>query len=104
MFSLPHLLTRKTKGKASLIDYSSSHVVTLDILQTKIITKETITKIMESKRREKEGKQNRRIIDEGIIVDETKQRSREKHAKVEFIKSKSTIVVVRHRRPRKRRL
>jgi hypothetical protein len=104
LFSLPHLLTRKTKGKASLIDYSSSHVVTLDILQTKIITKEIVTKIMESKCREREAKQNRKIIDEGIIVDLTKQRSREKHAKVEVIESKSTIVVVRRRRPRTRRM
>ncbi len=104
MFSLPHLLTRKTKGKASLIDYSSSHVVTLDILQTKIITKEIVTKIMESKCSEREGKQNRRIINEGIIVDRTKQRLREKHGKVEFIESKSTIVVVRRRRPKTRRL
>jgi hypothetical protein len=104
LFSLPHLLTRKTKGKASLIDYSSSHVVTLDILQTKIITKEIVTKMMESKCRESEGKQNWKIIDEGIIIDRTKQRSREKHAKVEFIESKSTIVVVRRRRPRTRRL
>jgi len=61
-------------------------------------------KIMESKCREREGKPNWRIIDEGIIVDRTKQRSRKKHAKVEFIESKSTIVVVRHRRPRTRRL
>jgi len=42
-------------------------VVTLDILQTKIITKENVIEIMESKRRE--GKPNWRIIDEGIIVD-----------------------------------
>jgi len=77
-------------------------VVILDILQTKIITKENVVKIMESKHREREGKQNRRIIEEGIIVDQTKERSREKHAKVEFIESKSTIVVVRRRRPRTR--
>jgi len=79
-------------------------VVILDILQTKIITKENVAKIVESKCKEREGKLNRRIIDERIIVDRTKHKSREKHAKVEFIESKSTIVVVRHRRPRTRRL
>ncbi len=79
-------------------------MVTLDILHTKKITKENVAEIMESKRREREGKPNWRIINEGIIVDQTKQKSRKKHAKVEFIESKSTIVVVRHRRPRTRRL
>jgi hypothetical protein len=59
----------------------------LDILQRKIIEKENVEEIKESKRKEREGKKNRRIIDEGIIVDRTKQRSREKHAKVEFIES-----------------
>jgi hypothetical protein len=73
-------------------------------LHTKKITKENVAEIMESKRREREGKPNWRIINEGIIVDQTKQKSRKKHAKVEFIESKSTIVVVRHRRPRTRRL
>ncbi len=59
----------------------------MDILQRKIIEKENVEEIKESKRKEREGKKNRRIIDEGIIVDRTKQRSREKHAKVEFIES-----------------
>ncbi len=59
----------------------------LDILQRKIIEKENVEEIKESKCKEKEGKQSRTIIDEGIIVDRTKQRSREKHAKVEFIES-----------------
>ncbi len=59
----------------------------LDILQRKIIAKANEMEIMESKCKEKEEKKNRRIIDEGIIVDPTKQRSRDKHAKVEFIES-----------------
>jgi len=41
----------------------------------------------ESKCKGREGKQNMTIIDEGILVDRTKQRSRKKHANVEFIKS-----------------
>jgi hypothetical protein len=41
----------------------------LDILQRKIILKENVEEIMESKCQEREEKQNRRIIDEGIIVD-----------------------------------
>jgi ATP:corrinoid adenosyltransferase len=73
LFSLPHLLARKTKGKAPLIDYSQSHVVTLDeyldILRMKIIPKENVEEIKESKREEREKKQNRRIIDEGITID-----------------------------------
>jgi len=41
----------------------------LDIVQRKIITKKNVEEINESKRKEKEEKQNRTIIDEGIIVD-----------------------------------
>jgi len=59
----------------------------LDILEKKIIDKENVKEIKESKRKEREGKQKRRIINEGIIVDRTKERSREKHEKVEFIES-----------------
>ncbi len=72
----------------------------LDILQREIIAKENVAEMTESKGKEREEKQNRRIIDEGIIVDRAKQRSRDKHAKVEFIESKSTIVLVRCKRPR----
>jgi len=41
----------------------------LDILQRKIIEKENEEEIKESKCKERKEKQNRRIIDEGIIVD-----------------------------------
>jgi hypothetical protein len=41
----------------------------LDILQRKIIEKENAEEIKESKRKERKDKQNRTIIDEGIIVD-----------------------------------
>jgi hypothetical protein len=59
----------------------------LDILERKIIEKENVKEIKESKRKEREGKQKRRIINEGIIVDRAKERSREKDEKVEFIES-----------------
>jgi len=75
----------------------------LDILQRKIIIKENVEEIKDSKHQEREEKQNKRIIDEGITLDRTQQKSKDKHAKVEFIESKSTIVLVRHRRPRRRR-
>ncbi len=41
----------------------------MDILQRKIIEKENAEEIKESKRKERKDKQNRTIIDEGIIVD-----------------------------------
>ncbi len=44
----------------------------LDILQRKIIAKKNVEEIKESKRKEREEKQNRRIIHEGIIVDQAK--------------------------------
>jgi hypothetical protein len=59
----------------------------LDILQRKIVEKENVEEIKQTKRAKREGKQNRRIIHEGILVDRSKQRSIDKHAKVEFIES-----------------
>jgi hypothetical protein len=49
LLSLLHLLTRNTKGKESLIDYSQSHLLTsttyLNILKEKIIDKVVIKEI-----------------------------------------------------------
>jgi len=41
----------------------------LDTLQRKIIEKENVEEIRESKCKEREEKQNKKIINEGIIVD-----------------------------------
>jgi hypothetical protein len=62
LFSLPHLPIRKTKGIKLLVDCNKFHVVTLDeylnILQRKIIEKETTNEIRESKCIKKEEKHN----------------------------------------------
>jgi hypothetical protein len=49
LLSLFHLLTRNTKGKEQLIDYSQSHLITsstyLNILKEKIIDKVVMKEI-----------------------------------------------------------
>jgi hypothetical protein len=55
---LPHLLTRKTCGRESLVDYSQSHVVTFDeylqIMRKKVMDKEKTKIIKEQRRKERE--------------------------------------------------
>jgi hypothetical protein len=60
---LPHLLTRRTKGKEPLIDYSWSHVVTsfkyLDILRENTMEKEVVEEIKAGKRKDKKYEQTK---------------------------------------------
>jgi hypothetical protein len=85
LFSLPHLPARKTKGMKLSVDYNQFHVVTLDeylnILQRKIIEKETTNEVSESKCINKEEKHNRKIVNEGTTTNQIEQRSREKKCK-----------------------
>ncbi len=64
---LPHLPKKKNKDKKSLIDYIQSHVVTsyeyMDILWKKVIEKEIVEEIMEGLHKEREIKQNRKVVD-----------------------------------------
>jgi hypothetical protein len=68
LFSLPHLPTRRKQ----LVDYNQFHVVTLDeylnILQRKVIEKETKNEIKESKCIKKEEKHNRKIVNKGTTT------------------------------------
>ncbi len=60
LLSLPHLLTRKTRGKEPLVDYNQSYVVTsseyFSILQQKVLAKEVAKVIKQQKKKEKEDK------------------------------------------------
>jgi hypothetical protein len=57
------LPTRKRHGKKPLVDYSSSHLVTLDqylaMLRQKALDKEVINKIKEQKTKEREEKKSK---------------------------------------------
>jgi hypothetical protein len=57
---LPRLLTRNTKGKEPLIDYSQSHIMTnfeyFDILRRKEMEKKILKKIKAGKRKDKQYK------------------------------------------------
>jgi hypothetical protein len=54
LLSLPHLPTKQTKGKESLVDYSPSHVVTFGeyivILKEKNMDKAIVNETKEAKR------------------------------------------------------
>ncbi len=69
---LLHIPKRKTKDKKSLIDYIQSHVVTsyeyLEILWRKTIEKEIVEEIMEAKCKEREVKQNRKVVDSQTTI------------------------------------
>jgi hypothetical protein len=60
LLSLPRLPTRRRHGKKSLLDYSSSHVVTsnqyLTVLRQTTLEKEVVDKIREQKSKEREEK------------------------------------------------
>ncbi len=60
LLSLPHLLTRRTSGRESLVDYSQSHVVTseeyLTIMWQEVMNKEVAKLFRETRRKEKQHK------------------------------------------------
>ncbi len=66
LLSLLHLLTRLTKGKEPLIDYSQSHFITsityLNILREKIIDKVGIKETRQERRKEKEDEQKKKKL------------------------------------------
>jgi hypothetical protein len=58
------ITTRKKQGKEPLVDYSSSHMVTLDqylvVLKQKVMDKKVV-KIRELKAKEKEDRRSRKV-------------------------------------------
>ncbi len=78
LFSLPHLLARKTRGKKSLVDYNQSYVVTsreyFRILQQKALKREAAKAIKQQKRKKKEDKKAQQVVDSLIMAERTTQR------------------------------
>jgi hypothetical protein len=64
--SLPHLPSRRTNGRKTVVDYSQNHVVTLEeylrIMQQKAMDREATKWIQKNKRKERQKKQARKTF------------------------------------------
>ncbi len=82
LLSLPRLSTRKKHGKKPLLDYSSSHLVTLNqylaMLRQKALDKEVINKIREQKTKEIEEKKSKQVEHTFTQLERTYRRNVEK--------------------------
>ncbi len=69
---MPHLPARRTIGKIHLVYYSQSHVVTfvdyLAIMKKKALDKAIIETIKEERRKKREEKRTRKIMDVHVVV------------------------------------
>ncbi len=93
LLSLPHLPTRKTKGRERLVDYSQSLVVTFDkylrIMRQKAMEKEVVQEVRQSTRKEREEKHVRKVVDSQVVVGCVAQKNTkkqdERQARLDFV-------------------
>ncbi len=94
LFYLP---TRHTKGKDPLIDYFKSHVVTsfeyLDILRKKTMEKVDIEEIKIGKKKDKEDKKAKQVVELGFAAERIAQKIVEKRDRTQFTTAWTPTIV-----------